>query len=207
MNKKALIVEDQPVITETLIHIIGNLDSGIHCINATTGKKGLNFLNGHHFEIIILNTNIIDLNCIEFCGLIRSRNPKQKILAIVSATQWVLIEQLYHNGVNGVILKSADSNEMSDAVKSVLGGNCFFGTGIKELLNIRSNNNKKLALTKRELEILSLISEGLTNHEIADKLFVCCSTVDSHRKNLLLKFNVHNSAKLIKMAVLQGIVN
>jgi DNA-binding NarL/FixJ family response regulator len=207
MTKKALIVEDQPVITEKLMDVITSLEAGVHCINAGTGRKGLNFLNGHHFDIIVIDTNLPDFDSIEFCRIIKSRNSNQKILAIIPVFHWNIIDQLFYNGVYGVILKSADLNEIYEAVKTVLEGNWFFGTGIKELINNRSNNCKKLALTKRELEILSLISEGLTNHEIADKLFVCCSTVDSHRKNLLLKFNVHNTAKLIKEAVLQGIIN
>ena len=205
--KKALIVEDHPIVSESLKQFICNAEVGLLCENANTGKQGLSFLNGQHFDLIILDINLPDLNGIEFCGIVKSRNPNQKILAITSMAQRLVIEQMIGKGVNGLILKTSDLSEITEAVKDVLLGEFFLGKGVKELINGRNtDSSQKQTLTRREVEILTLISDGLTNQEIANKLFISCSTVDSHRKNMLLKFNVPNTAALVKFALTQGLI-
>ena len=207
MMKKALIVEDHPIVSESLKQFIFNAEVGLLCENANTGKQGLSFLNGQHFDLIILDINLPDLNGIEFCGIVKSRNPNQKILAITSMAQRLVIEQMIGKGVNGLILKTSDLSEITEAVKAVLLGEFFLGKGVKELINGRNtDSSQKQTLTRREVEILTLISDGLTNQEIANKLFISCSTVDSHRKNMLLKFNVPNTAALVKFALTQGLI-
>ena len=207
MMKKALIVEDHPIVSESLKQFVCNAEIGLQCENADTGKKGLSFLNGQHFDLIILDINLPDLNGIEFCGIVKTRNPNQKILAITSMAQRLVIEQMIGKGVNGLILKTSDLSEITEAVKDVLLGEFFLGKGVKELINGRNtDSSQKQTLTRREVEILTLISDGLTNQEIANKLFISCSTVDSHRKNMLLKFNVPNTAALVKFALTQGLI-
>lgn len=206
--KKALIVEDHPIVSESLKQFVCNSEVGLQCENASTGKKGLSFLNGNHYDLVILDINLPDINGVEFCEIVKSRNPNQKILAITSMAQRMVIEQMIEKKVNGLILKTSDLNEIIEAIKHVLAGEFYLGKEVKELINGKAgNNHHKLTLTRREVEILSLISDGLTNQEIANKLFISCSTVDSHRKNLLLKFDANNTAKLIKMAVSQGIIS
>ena len=207
MMKKALIVEDHPIVSESLKQFVCNAEIGLQCENADTGKKGLSFLNGQHFDLIILDINLPDLNGIEFCGIVKTRNPNQKILAITSMAQRLVIEQMIEKGVNGLILKTSDLSEITEAIKAVLLGEFYLGKEVKELINGRNNgNSQKLTLTRREVEILTHISDGLTNQEIADKLFISCSTVDSHRKNMLLKFNVPNTAALVKFALTHGLI-
>ncbi len=208
MDKKILIIEDHPMVAETLKQVVFNSNAGIECIITATGNKGFNFLNGHHFDIIIIDIQLPGLNGIEFCSVVKSRKPDQRILAIISVSQLNITEQLIRNGVNGIILKTSDLAEIKEAVQSVMDGNFYLGKEVKGLMNREAvKNSQKPALTKREIEILSLISDGLTNQSIAKELCISCSTVDSHRKNLLLKFNANNTAKLIKMAVSQGIIS
>ena len=103
---------------------------------------------------------------------------------------------MMQNGASGYLLKSATKEEIEEAINTVMLGKLFF--------NISSvpNNNEKDAplLTRREKEILILIADGLTNNEIATKLFLSPHTIDSHRKNLFIKFDVNNVALLIKKA-------
>jgi DNA-binding NarL/FixJ family response regulator len=208
MDKKILIIEEHPVVTESLKQMVFNTDAGIESITIVTGNKELNFLNGQHFDIVILDIYLPDLSRLEYGLFNKSINPDQKILVIISVSQLSMIELLIRKGVNGIILKTSHLCEIKEAVQSVLDGNFFLGRKLKELMNGEIvKNSHKPALTKRENEILSLISDGLTNHGIADKLFISCSTVDSHRKSLLLKFNVNNTARLIKVAVSQGIIS
>jgi DNA-binding NarL/FixJ family response regulator len=111
-------------------------------------------------------------------------------------------------GINGYILKSSDTDEILEAITQVMNGNKFISKSVAELLKGKPNANADLpVLTRREVEVLKLIADGLTNQEIADKLFISAWTVDSHRKNLLLKFNAKNTAILVKTAVTSGIIS
>jgi DNA-binding NarL/FixJ family response regulator len=110
-------------------------------------------------------------------------------------------------GINGFILKSSDTDEILEAIQQVLHNGKYFGKQVQDLLLGKSSQNSLLpALTKRELEVLRLIAEGHTNQEIADKLFISAWTVDTHRKNLLLKFNAKNTAILIRLAASEGLL-
>ncbi len=208
MIKKVLIIEEYPIVAELLKQVIFNTGAQIECFTATTGKKGLNFINRHHFEVIIIEINPPDLSGVEFCGIVKLKNSAQKILAVISPAQRMTAERLIQKGVDGIILKTSDLSMIKEAFNAVLTGNFFLDKEVKELIY----PNKlipvqKPALTKRETEILSLISDGLTNQEIARTLYISCSTVDSHRKNILLKFNANNAAMMIKLAVSQGIIS
>lgn len=208
MARNALIVEDHPIVTESLTRIVSESDTGLVCLHASNGKMGLASLNGNHFDIVLLDINLPDINGMEFCTIARSRFPGLRILVITSLPQRYIVEQMLSLGANGFILKTSDTQEIIHAIKEVLKGNKYLGSGVRELINGKNCLAADIpALTRRECEILNQIADGLTNQEIADKLFISCSTVDSHRKNLLLKFNAKNTAILIKTAVSKGIIS
>ncbi|MBN1821076.1 MAG: response regulator transcription factor [Prolixibacteraceae bacterium] len=208
MVKKVLIVEDHPIVTESLTRLISESGMGLECTHAETGKKGLACLNGSHIDIVLLDINLPDITGQEFCKIARSRFPQLKILAITSLTQRFVVDQMLQCGANGFILKTSDTSEIINAIKQVLEGEQYLGSGVRELIKGKSVESSGLpALTKREIEILMLIADGLTNQEIAAQLYISSSTVDSHRKNLLLKFNAKNTAILIKTAVSKGIIS
>jgi DNA-binding NarL/FixJ family response regulator len=115
---------------------------------------------------------------------------------------------MIENGASGYLIKSASADEIAEAIDTVLKGKIYLSVSMEHIakpLSIMPSDNLP-ALTKREKEILQLISEGLTNNQIAEKLFISPLTVDSHRKNLLTKLNVNNTASLIKLAVQNGLI-
>ena len=208
MLKKALIVEDHPIVSESLINLIHSSLTGLECHPVTTGHDGLAYLNGHKPDIILLDINLPDMSGIEFCKEATSRFPGLQILAITSIVHRHVVEQMMQSGALGFILKSADTDEIIEAIQQVLIGNRYISNEVNELLKGRTGQQGNLpVLTRRELEVLKLIANGLTNQEIAEKLFISSWTVDSHRKNLLVKFNAKNTAILIKIAVSEGLLD
>jgi DNA-binding NarL/FixJ family response regulator len=206
MEKKVLVIESQTYISELLKQFTFDSETTFQCISASIKNQEISFFQDQQCDLIIFDTNIPDLNSIHFLDLIKSKHPDQKIMAVTSATQPLLIQKMIDKGINGIILRNV-LWEIVDAVESILAGNTYWGKGVKKITTDKINNKKSnIELTRREVEILSLISEGLTNHKIAEKLFICSSTVDSHRKNLLLKLCANNTAKLIKIAVSQGFI-
>ncbi|MBL7966118.1 MAG: response regulator transcription factor [Prolixibacteraceae bacterium] len=209
MTKHILIVEDHPIVSESLARMITASGLDINCQSAATAAKGLAYLNGNPFDLIILDINLPDMNGIEFCKTAKTRVPHQKILAITTVAQRHVVEKMLDAGADGFILKTSDVDDILNGVKQVLNGKeLYLGNGVKELIKgIPAENSDLPMITKRESEILKLIADGLTNQEIADQLFISTFTVDTHRKNLLLKFNAKNTATLVKIVVSKGVID
>ena len=103
------------------------------------------------------------------------------------------------NGASGYVLKNATREELLVAIETVMMGLEFLSVEASTTLD-KNDDSKIPILTRREKEVLGLIANGLTNQEIAEKLFISTTTVDTHRKNLLSKFEVKNTANLIRLA-------
>jgi DNA-binding NarL/FixJ family response regulator len=205
---KALLVEDHPIVSESLANLINSFFPELECHHVTTAYDGLAWLNGNKPEVILLDINLPDISGIEFCKIAKSRFLDIKILAITSIEQRHVIDQMLAAGANGLILKSSDTDQILEAIKQVLCGNQYISESVANLLKGKQPNENDLPLlTRREVEVLKLIANGLTNQEIADKLFISAWTVDSHRKNLLLKFNAKNTAMLVKTAITSGAIS
>lgn len=205
--KRVLIVEDHPIVSDSLFRLVNESFDNVICVHAATGYKGLSYLNSNHFDIVLLDINLPDISGIEFCTQAKARYADIKILAVTSLAQRHVVETAFNAGVMGFVLKTSDIKDITEGIKQVLEGNTYFGVGVKELISNRTtNNNSEPLITRRESEILKLIADGFTNQEIADKLFISASTVDSHRKNLLIKFNAKNTAALVKIALSKGII-
>jgi DNA-binding NarL/FixJ family response regulator len=209
MLKQILIVEDHPIVSESLSRLFNDPALGMKCFAAQTGTKGLAFLNGNSIDLVILDIHLPDMNGIEFCKIAKSRFPSLKVVAVTTVAQRHVVEQMLDAGADGFILKTTDTEDIVNGILQVMNnGQLYLGKGVKDLIKgISAINTDLPMITRRESEILKLIADGLTNHEIGEKLFISPLTVDTHRKNLLLKFNARNTAILIKTAVSKGYIN
>jgi DNA-binding NarL/FixJ family response regulator len=156
----------------------------------------------------LLDINLPDISGIDLCKKIHKEFPEIKIIGISTFSERSYISRMIENGASGYLIKSASANEIAEAIDTVLLGKIYLSVSMEHIakpLSIMRSDNLP-ALTKREKEVLQLISEGLTNNQIAEKLFISPLTVDSHRKNLLTKLDVNNTASLIKLAVQNGLI-
>jgi len=204
---KVLIVEDHPIVSDSLFRLVNESFDNVICIHAATGSRGLSYLNSNHFDIVLLDINLPDISGIQFCSAAVSRFPGLKIMAVTSLAQRHVVDEAFGAGVKGFVLKTSDIKDITDGIRSVIAGEFYYGKGVRELISNRSAGDRAdIIVTRRESEILKLIADGFTNQEIAERLFISTTTVDSHRKNLLLKFEAKNSAMLIKAAISKGII-
>jgi len=199
-----LIVEDHPVVVEGLQKLPSDKGITSKTIAAYSAKECLRVLKAFSPDLILLDYHLPDGNGIDLCKTILQQLPTAKVLAISSFKEQSLVRRMIDNGAMGYVLKNASEDEIIEAITSVLAGNKYLCEETQQILN--EKDNITAILTRRELEVLKYISDGYTNPEIADKLFISPSTVDSHRKNLILKLNAKNTASLIKTAVQKGYV-
>ena len=156
-------------------------------------------------DIILLDINLPDINGMELCKYIKQHYPAIYIIALTGFKEYFYMQKMIHYGASGYLLKNALSEEITEGIRTVYGGTKYFSEEASSILKSRKEKGG-IFLTVRETELLSLIIEGYTNREIADKLFLGVETINSYRKNLLLKLGVKNTAAMVKLAITEKLV-
>jgi len=172
---------------------------------ASNGNELLRALEFCEADIVLMDISMPEMDGIEATAKITSKCPGTKVIALSMYGEEEYYYRMVDAGAKGFILKDSDISEVRDAIMSVHKGGNYFSQEllyhvIKRIKN-REQEVKSSSLSKREKEILLKICEGLSNHEIADALFISKRTVDKHRANLLAKTNSKNTASLILYAI------
>lgn len=208
MCVRIFIIDDHPMVVAGLHSLLRGLKN-IEVTGAVSNPfEAIPFLKKNKTDIVLLDINLPDMSGIDLCKKINKEFPQIKIIGMSTFSERSYISRMIANGAAGYLIKSASAEEIAEAIETVLQDKMYLSVSlehvVKPLSILPSDSLPKL--TKREKEILHLISEGLTNHQIAEKLFISPLTVDSHRKNLLTKLDANNTASLIKIAVQNGLV-
>ena len=143
-----------------------------------------------------------DINGIDLCKIIKEKYPKIIVLAMSSQSERSLVMQMMQNGANGYLLKSAASKEFYECIEKAIAGEIAFSQEVAVIIAKPdiADFKKIPSLTKREKEILQLISDGKSTKEMAEILFLSFLTVQNHRQNILNKLQVKNVAQLLAVA-------
>jgi DNA-binding NarL/FixJ family response regulator len=168
-------------------------------------------------DIVIIDFHIPGYFNINDISFIHNNYPNIRILIISTNQRRQDILKVFDYGVNGYLLKECDEEEIVNAVYAVAKGEKFFCMKVMDTIlektnhqcpiGLICNNCQAVSLGDREVEIIKLVTKGLTTKEIAQKLFLSFHTITTHRKNIFRKLNVHSSSELILYAVKQGIIN
>lgn len=209
---KLLLIDDHPLVIDGIRTMLKE-ESYLHIeAAAKTAKDALNILgDGVNIDIILLDINLPDMDGLRLCELIRQKNKTVKIIGLTYVNEAGIITQLIKKGANGYLLKNMEREELITAINQVMDGTIYLSKAanekiIQQLQSFGLSQSNIPVLTRREKEILQLLSEGLTSQEIAARLFLSSYTVDTHRKNMLQKFNVHNTQSLMNVVRELGII-
>ncbi|HEY4111827.1 response regulator transcription factor [Puia sp.] len=203
---RVFLVDDHPVLMEGLkVLLQNNIDLEVAgCF--VTGESLLAALLPEAPDIILLDIALPDINGIALCQKIKQKVPDINVLIFSNHSERSMIMQAIQNGASGYLLKNASLEELRDGIHDALHGEIAFSREVKEIISRPSRN--ELAgppqLTRREKEILRLVAEGKTSAGIAAHLSLSVLTVETHRRNLMQKFGVKNTAELIRTGMLQG---
>lgn len=199
MPTKVFIVDDHYMVVEGIRSLLQHEDSIEWMGHAMTASSCLAFLKQNEVDVVLMDINLPDKSGIELCIEVKKAFPAVFILGLSTFNQQSFIQKMMENGASGYLLKNASQDELMEGIQEVMKGKVYLSLEAAQSLR-QSAETPAPVLTRREKEILELIAEGMTNNEIAQKLFISVSTVDTHRKNLLAKFEAKNIAALIRMA-------
>ncbi len=205
MQTKVFIVDDHYMVIEGIRSLLQHEKSVELIGHAMTSESCIAFLKLQQPDVILMDINLPDKNGIELCREVKEKYPNIFILGLSTFNQQSFIQKMMNNGASGYVLKNASGKELLEAIHSVSKGKIFMSFEVEQVLKTKPAS--EIVITRRELEVLMLIAEGMTNNEIARKLFISFTTVDTHRKNLLEKFSAKNTAELVKLAFQHKFLN
>lgn len=174
---------------------------------ASNGEEVLEKIRGDRPDVLLLDIQMEKMDGISVLKNLNSSDDAVKAIMLSMHVDKPYIEKVHQLGAKGYLLKNAGKYELLHAIKIVFEGGKHFSSEITSvLLTSPSSSSFPVNLTKRELEVLTLIAQEYTNPDIAEKLFLSTETVNSHRKNILRKLDVKNTAGLVKYALQHGII-
>jgi DNA-binding NarL/FixJ family response regulator len=200
MATSVFVVDDHYMVIEGIRSLLQNEKSIEWAGHASTASSCLGFLQSRQPDVILMDINLPDMSGIDLCKRVKTMYPQIFIIGLSTFNQLSFIEKMLEGGASGYLLKNAGGKEVIDAIADVMKGRQHLSTEVTQMLKQAAQQAAPM-VTRREKEVLTLIAEGLTNQEIAEKIFVSVSTVDTHRKNLLQKLNAKNTAALVKLAM------
>jgi two-component system nitrate/nitrite response regulator NarL len=209
---KVLLVDDHKIIRDGIKALLADIKNIEFVAEAQNGEEAIAKAEIYEFDIILMDITMPGINGIEATRRIISLKPDAKVLALSMHNDSAYISAMVEAGASGYLLKGSGKEELISAIENVANGNKNFTGEVAEkmvsyYINKKANPNLNPSLSKREIQILQNIANGLTNIEIANKLFISERTVDAHRRNLLQKLHVKNSAEMIKFACANNIIN
>ncbi len=183
------------------VEIVGEADCGEDSLQLAQSLKP---------DVILMDVNMPGIGGVEACRRILQRNPKQKIIVLTVHNEQTFPKRLLEIGAKGYLTKECGVDEMIKAIKQVNSGGSYIASSIAQQLALSllpgNDVNPIDRLSRREFQVMLMISQGLTNVEISDKLCLSPKTISTYRLRVLEKLDAHNEVDLIKIAVEQGMV-
>ncbi|GAA4432216.1 nitrate respiration regulation response regulator NreC [Ravibacter arvi] len=200
--KKIIIADDHTMFIKGMLLLLSDREQYEVIAVARNGQEVLDLLAGHTADILLLDVNMPVMNGYQATLKVRSLYPKVKIVVLSMLADESSIVKMLEAGADGYLVKNADEEELYEALATVLNNQVYIARAIRDKVSqapVKSGSAaESVQLSSRELDISRLIIDGLTNSEIADRLYLSVRTVETHRKNILAKLNLKNTASLVK---------
>jgi len=212
-----LILAEDHNIVRNGIRLLLEADKDIRISGeATNGREVLEMIaEGVKADIVMADINMPELDGISLIRELKLKSPQTRMVILSMLDNEKYVTQAFAEGAFGYLLKNVSADELVFALKFVHGGGKYLCAELTILLLDKlihtsslplNQRNPQIDFSIREIEILHLIAEGLTNNEMSDKLFISKRTIEGHRQSLIEKTGSRNTAALIRFAVLNGIV-
>ncbi len=216
---RILIVDDHDVVRSGLKALLRTSEEYAVVGEAADGEEALRLVDELTPDIVLTDISMPRLDGIGATRLITQRHPQVKVIVLTVYEDEEYVYQILRAGASGYLLKNASKVQIFEAIEAVMSGERFFSPGISRLIvdgflkraavqeTAEPPTPTGTGLTKRELEVLRFIALGLTNREIAEKLFLSFRTVNTHRANIMQKLDIHDTAGLVRHAIATGVVD
>ena len=207
---RVTIVDDHEIFRSGLKMVINKLGYAKVVAEAADGVEFLELLEQEETDIVLMDIEMPRMNGIEATKKAIERMPSIKIIALTMFKDDAYIQSMIEAGVKGFLIKNIRKEVLDRALQAVYNGKTYYSEELWDYFTKSVTKEDKpgsdLALTKRELEVLLLMAEGLNNKEIGERLFVSERTIVGHKSNLMAKTNTKNTVSLLAFAIRNGLI-
>lgn len=202
-----IIVEDHSIFTEGLCSILQDVEGIRVAATFTEAARAFDFLLETPVDVVLLDISLPGSSGIELCHSIKQQQEAIKVIALSNHDEKSVIKEMLDAGANGYLLKNTSKKDLIDVIFKVTEGQFTMNEEVRNILFSSGPEQAAMPrLTRRELEILQLVSQGITTAAIAAQLFISIQTVESHRRNIMQKFKVNNAAAMVRMAIERNVI-
>ena len=211
MTIKIILADDHRIIREGLRALLDK-ESGVEVVaEAADGRTAVKLCREFIPDVIIMDITMPDLNGIEATQQILSEFPDTKVIALSMHSDKRFVSEMFNAGASGYLLKDSAFEELSSALQAVYSNQVYLSAqlaGLKDYLGrVKAEQilDSSPVLSTREREVLQLLAEGKTTHQIASSLCLSWKTVAAHRTQIMNKLNLKSIAELTKYAIREGL--
>lgn len=199
-HHKIIIVDDHPVVLEGFSFMLQQMSNISLKAKFSNAESAIEYVKKEEIDLVLLDINLPDMNGIDACAIIKKQHPDIHIIAISNINEYSIIQRMLDAGASGYLLKNASAEELENSIKQILAGEQGLSLDVQRILE-QHDKGEIPVITRREKEVLTLLAAGHNSIEIGESMFISPLTVESHRRNLLQKFNVNNVASLVHKAM------
>ncbi|WP_136482316.1 response regulator [Cognatitamlana onchidii] len=198
--KKILICEDHQIVIDGLSSIFNTQKDYKIVGYITDGNNVLSAIAEHHPDALLLDLNLPNKNGIDILKEVNPLFPHIKVIILTMYNKESIVKKVKQYGANGFLIKNCSSQDLLSALDSVFESTRFFlGKDVKCITTETDGFTEKISITLREKEIISELIAGKNVPQIAKTLFISPHTVETHKKNIFKKLNIHNSIDLVNL--------
>ncbi len=204
---KVVIADNHVIFRQGLLKLLQSAQDITVAGEAGNGPETLELIAKEKPDIAILDISMPGLDGFEIYEKMKSNGIETKVIFLTVHNDTLTAKKAIQSNTSGYVLKDNAFEDLLYAIRAVASGGKFISPSISDkILNFSEKESKNHILTGRESEILRLIASGLTNRQIANKLFISIKTVETHRTNIMQKLDVHTTADLVRYAIKTGLL-
>ncbi|MCU0454503.1 MAG: response regulator transcription factor [Bacteroidetes bacterium] len=209
---RVLLADDHPLVRSGLMALLEPLKEFLIVGEAGDGREAVALTKKLKPDVVVIDLSMPVMSGVEATKIIRQEVPASNVLVLTMHENEEYVFQILRSGAGGYILKNCSREELAAAIRAVAKGEKFFSPKVSEMMvqaylrkaearETQAVDPTETPLTPREREVLTCVAEGMTNQEVAEKLFISTRTVETHKTNIMQKLGIEDTAKLIRYAV------
>ncbi len=212
MSIRILLADDHKITRQGLRSLLDENDDMEVLAEAENGRDAIELARKLNPDVIIMDVSMPDLNGVEATRQIIQDNPHVRVVALSMHSDTLFVSEMLKSGASGYLLKDCAFQELEQAIRTVTDGKAYLspsisGVVVEDYLHRLSKTDMSTSevLTDREREVLQLIAEGQSTKQVALKLHISAKTVETHRRQIMNKLDMHTVAELTKYAIRKGL--
>ncbi len=204
----SIVLADDHAVIRDGVRMVLEAQSDFRVIGtANDGVEAIDLVDALHPDVVVLDIAMPNLNGLAAARDIRSHSPQTKIVFLSMHENEEYLKEALRSGAEGYVLKRAAATDLVTAIRAVQRGEKYLDPNLRRSNRLGEQHRGRIAdLTERELEVLKLVAEGMTNRQIAAQLVISVKTVQSHRTNIMEKLDLHDRTDLVKYAIRRGMI-